>query len=241
MSTPYNEDDIDFLDKLGVCAFKLASIHVTEPFLLKQAARKCKPIILSTGMATLSEVQNAVRVIKEEGNNQLILLHCTTNYPSSVSDANLRAMLTMKHSLKTLVGYSDHTQTFTAAILSVGFEASVIERHFTLDKKMPGPDQATSLDPKGFAQFVQKIREAESCLGSGIKEPTLAERKNMQAMRRSIVAKVRIPANTVLTMAHMTLKRPANGLLGNQLEQVLGKKSIKVIPKDAVIMLDSVK
>ena len=241
LSTPYNFEDVDLLDKLGAGAFKMASIHLVEPHFLQYAAAKGKPLILSTGMATLKETRDAVRVIQKTGNNQLVLLQCTTNYPSSIQDANLRAMHTLQKRFNCLVGYSDHTMTLTCAVVAVGLGASVIERHFTLDKTLPGPDHSSSSNPEELTQLVQQIREAEQCLGTGVKEPVAVELENAVGMRRSIVARTDIPTGTKIKLDHVTYKRPATGLLGNQLKRILGKKAAKDIAENDLITLDMVK
>ncbi|MCB2141092.1 N-acetylneuraminate synthase [bacterium] len=225
MSTPYNLEDIDFLANFGVPAFKVASGQAVEPFFLKYMAKKNKPVLLSTGMCTLSEVDEAVRTIREAGNNQLVLLQCTTNYPSAIEDTNLYAMAAMRDAFDVLVGYSDHTEGLTASIAAAALGASVIERHFTLDKSMPGPDHSSSSDPLEFTQLVKHIRDTERCLGSAVKKPSSAETINAVAMRRSIVASRDISVGSLLTIDNVTLKRPASGLLGNQIAYILGRKA----------------
>ena len=234
-STPYNVEDVDFLDGLGVPAFKLASIHAAEPYFARYVAGKAKPIILSTGMATLGEVDEAVRAIRETGNEQFALLQCTTNYPSRLEDANLRAMQTMRDAFDVIVGYSDHTQDNTTCIVSVALGAKVIEKHFTLDKTLPGPDQSSSADPEEFANLVRDIRNAEKALGAARKEPCDIERKNAVGMRRSIVAKQNIAEGTVITEEMLTFKRPANGLKPLYLNEIIGKKARRNLLPDTII------
>ncbi|MBI2095282.1 MAG: N-acetylneuraminate synthase family protein [Candidatus Omnitrophica bacterium] len=238
LSTPYDEEDADFLETLGVEAYKLASIHVVEHRFLSHVARKGKPLILSTGMSTLEEVSRAVRVLRDAGNKDFVLLQCTTDYPSSADEANLRAMVTMRDSLGVLTGYSDHTQSFTAATVAAALGACVFERHFTLDRSLPGPDQACSLDPRGFSEYARTIREAERALGSSEKEPTAREKKNAIGMRRSIVAAKAILAGQTITPKDILMKRPAGGLLGDRSEEVLGRKALKKIKKDQRITPD---
>ncbi|MFZ0549047.1 MAG: N-acetylneuraminate synthase [Candidatus Promineifilaceae bacterium] len=230
MSTPYNTEDVDFLDEIDIPAFKLASIHLAEPSFLQYVAGKGKPMIISTGMATLAEVDEAVRAVRATGNEQFVLLQCTTNYPSKLEDANLRAMQTMADAFDVLVGYSDHTQTDTACITSVALGACVIEKHFTLDKTLPGPDQSTSADPTEFRCLVKNIREAETVLGSGIKEPTQVEKENMIGMRRSIVAQKPIAAGQVLAPDMLIFKRPANGIRPSFFNEIIGRKALEDIP-----------
>ncbi|MBI4432083.1 MAG: N-acetylneuraminate synthase [Candidatus Omnitrophica bacterium] len=240
LSTPYDALDADFLESLGAGAFKLASIHVVEHPFLRHVARKGKTIYLSTGMATLEEVGQAVQVIRAESKAPLILLQCTTNYPSSLEDTHLRALKTLSETFQIPVGYSDHTPGNTAVIAAVALGACVVEKHFTLDKNMPGPDQSTSLNPDDFSKWARLVRDAEKCLGSAEKTPTVAERANMTGMRRSAVAAQDISAGTVLTAEHILFKRPAKGLLGNQLHLVLGRKTRKNIQADELITPDVV-
>jgi N,N'-diacetyllegionaminate synthase len=223
MSTPYNVEDVDFLDELGVSAYKLASMHIVEPYFLNYVSQKGKPILLSTGMATLDEVDEAVRSVRDSGNKDLILLQCTTNYPSRIEDANLLAMQTMANDFNVNVGYSDHTQDDIVCIVSIALGAKVIEKHFTLDKKLPGPDQSTSADPEEFSRLVKKIRDAESILGSSLKEPSDIEMENAYGMRRSIVAKCDIDAGDLITEDMLTFKRPSNGLSPSYMNKIIGK------------------
>ena len=235
LSTPYNMEDVDLLSTLGVPAFKLASIHVAEPYFVKYTAKKGKPIILSTGMATLAEVDEALRTIREAGNENAILLQCTTNYPSRVEDANLLAMVTMRDVFDVLVGYSDHTQDDTACIASVALGAKVIEKHFTLDKKLPGPDHLSSADPSEFTRLVRNIRNAEKALGSSIKYPSEIEKKNAVGMRRSIVARHSISKGTVITEEMLTFKRPGNGLPPSHMPEIVGQVTKQLIKEDTLI------
>lgn len=223
LSTPYNREDVDFLDELGIPAFKLASIHIAEPEFLQYVARKGKPLIVSTGMATLAEVDEAVRAVRTTGNEQIVVLQCTTNYPSRLEDANLRAMVTMGQALDVAVGYSDHTQTHTACIAAIALGACVIEKHFTLDQSLPGPDQSSSSNPAEFEQLVRQIREAETALGSGRKEPCEAERANTVGMRRSVVAQSSIAKGTTITADLLTYKRPATGISPTRVSELLGQ------------------
>ena len=240
LSTPYDIEDADFLDELGVPAFKVASGQAVEPHFLKHLAKKRKPIFLSTGMCSLAEVDEAVRAIREEGNDRIIVLQCTTNYPSRLEDCNLRAMLTMGTALNVITGYSDHTQGLTAAIGAVALGARVIEKHFTLDKNMIGPDHSSSSDPEEFKRLVECIRETELCLGSNIKRPTPIEQQNSLGMRRSVVAKQFITAGTPLSWTNITLKRPGTGLSGRQAELLLGKKARFDIAQDSLISLSMI-
>ena len=237
LSTPYNIEDVDFLDSLGVPAFKLASIHTAEPYFVHYVAEKGKPIILSTGMASLGEICEAVLAIRDTGNEQFILLQCTTNYPSRLEDSNLRAMQTMGAAFDVTVGYSDHTQDDTACIVSVALGAKLIEKHLTLDKTLPGPDQSSAADPEEFACLVNNIRNAEKVLGSARKEPCEIERENAIGLRRSIVTRKGIRKGSVITEDMLTFKRPANGLPPKYFYDVVGRKAKRNLPGDALIDL----
>ncbi len=235
MSTPYNEEDVDFLMSIGVPAFKLASIHAAEPSLLRYTAATGKPVILSTGMCTMEEVKAAVQVVHAAGNRQLILLQCTTNYPSPISDSNLRAMVTLREQLGVLVGYSDHTQTDSACIASIAMGACVIEKHLTLDKTMAGPDQPTSLEPAEMRRLVQAIRETESALGDGIKRPAANEVRNISNMRRGIVARRAIAKGSVISTADLILKRPLSDVPPTAWDKVVGATAARDIPADSAL------
>jgi len=229
LSTPYNFEDVDFLDSLGVSAFKLASIHLVEPPFLQYVARKGKPMIVSTGMGTLDDVQQAVAAIRQVADVPIILLQCTTNYPSPPDDANLRAVVTMRETLQLPVGYSDHTQSETCCVAAVALGAVIIEKHFTLDTALPGPDHSSAAAPDEFARLVARIRESERALGSGLKQPSPAEAANAPAMRRSIVAKRRIAAGEIISADALTLKRPGTGLAPRYWDQIVGRKAPREI------------
>ena len=235
LSTPYSKEDVDFLNILGVPAFKLASITAAEPWFAAYTGSKGKPVILSTGMATIEEIDKTITAIMKTGNKNLILLQCTTNYPSRYEDANLLAMQTMQKEFGLLVGYSDHTQDDTACIVSVALGASVIEKHFTLDKTLAGPDQSTSANPDEFSRLVSNIRKAETVLGSIKKEPCEIEKQNLIGMRRSIVAKKFISKGTVITEEMLTFKRPATGINPSLFEKIVGRKAKININEDSRI------
>lgn len=223
LSTPYNYEDAVFLDGLGVDAFKVASGQLVEtPFLEKLAAFQ-KPIIISSGMANLAEVYEGVEAIRQAGNSQVILLQCTTNYPSYLADANIKAMQAMGDALEVMIGYSDHVPSNYACYAAVALGARVIEKHFTLDKTLPGPDHKASLDPQEFRELVQGVRAIETSLGNPIKTPTAAEARNTEGMRRSLVVLRDMKKDEVLTLSDIGFKRPATGLAPKQLPQVIGK------------------
>lgn len=235
MSTPYNEEDIDFLVKLGTPALKLASIHAAEPSILRAAAAPGLPVILSTGMCTMEEVKRAVEVFHGASNNKLVLLQCTTNYPSATADANLRAMVTMGEQLGVMMGYSDHTQSDTACIAAIALGAHVIEKHFTLDKTMPGPDQATSLEPPEMARLMAAIRETESALGTGVKAPHASEARNIPGMRRGIVARRAIKKGARIAAEDLILKRPLSEITSAEWDKVVGRAAARDIAEGAAL------
>jgi len=240
LSTPYNFEDVDLLDGLGVAAFKVASGQLVELPFLDYVAKKARPVILSTGMGTLGEVKRAVETIRGAGNDRIILLQCTTNYPSAVEDANLKAMVAMRDACRVLTGYSDHTCGSAAAVAAVALGACVVEKHFTLNKTLPGPDQSSSADPEEFARFVLEVRNAGRALGSGEKVPSETEKRNMKGMRRGLAAKTPVPAGTKLSWENVTFKRPASGFLGDQAGQVIGKIAKQDIEKDTFITKDMI-
>jgi N,N'-diacetyllegionaminate synthase len=235
MSTPYSGEDVQLLEGVGVLAYKVPSALLVEPAYLRAVAEPGKPIIASTGMATLAEVDDAVRTMRDAGCEHIALLQCTTNYPSQTSDANVRAMVTMREALRVVVGYSDHTQTDNACLAAVALGASIIEKHFTLDRRLEGPDHCSSAEPGDLARLIRSIREVEAALGTGTKAPCCAEIRNRTGMRRSIVARQDIAKGSVLTADMLTFKRPATGLPPGRLEEVVGRIAQQEIPTDTVI------
>jgi len=240
LSTPYNFEDVDFLVSLGVSGFKIASGQLTELPFLKYVAQKNKKMIISTGMATLAEVFMAVQTIRETGNEDIVVLQCTTNYPSETHDANLLAMLSIRDSCKVDIGYSDHTKTNYACYASVALGAKVVEKHFTLNKNMEGPDHSSSLEPDEFKELVFGIREVEKALGDGLKIPTKAERANAFGMKRSLVAIIDLPSGTIIEEHHVGFKRPFNGLNPNYYDNIIGKKISKEIKADQPFQFNNI-
>ena len=212
MSTPFDEESADLLNELRVPVFKIGSGEITNWPFLEYVARKGKPIILSTGMSYLSEVDEAVRVIRSAGCDQLVLLHCVSNYPADPADANLRAMQTMAAAFQVPAGYSDHTPGIEVALVAVALGACVIEKHFTLDRNLPGPDHWASLEPDELTALVRGIRTVEAALGHGCKRPAASEANTAAVARRSLVAAQDIPADTMLTEEMIAIKRPGTGL-----------------------------
>jgi N-acetylneuraminate synthase len=199
LSTPFDADSADELDALAVPAFKIPSGEITNLPLLRHIARKNKPMIVSTGMSWLGEVEAALHAIASEGNDAVAVLHCVSNYPASPSDINLRAMATMSDAFRIPVGYSDHSSGIEIAIAAAALGATIIEKHFTIDRKLPGPDHVASLEPDELREMIRAIRAVEAALGDGIKRPAPSEANTADVARRSLVAAKAIAAGTVLT------------------------------------------
>ncbi|WP_422446933.1 N-acetylneuraminate synthase [Thermoanaerobacterium sp. DL9XJH110] len=240
LSSPFDLQSIDFLVRIDVPYIKIPSGEITNLPYLKKVGRTKKPVILSTGMSTLGEVENAVNILKNSGTEEIILLHCTTNYPTPVEEVNLLAMITMKHAFNLMVGYSDHTRGINIPIAAVALGAKVIEKHFTLDKNMAGPDHKASLEPEEFKEMVKAIREVEKSLGNGIKIPTESEQKIIPIVRRSIVAARDIKQGEILTEENIVVKRPGTGISPMFIDTVLGRKAKCLIKKDDVITWDMI-
>lgn len=235
LSTPFDEESADLLERLSVPAFKIASGEITHLPFLRHVAKKKKPILLSTGMATLREVREAIRTLKSAGANELALLHCTSLYPTRAEDANLRAITTLKKIYKMPVGYSDHTLGFEAALGAVALGANIVEKHFTLDKALPGPDHAMSADPSELAALVRQIRSLEKALGSGVKEPAPNEFFTAAISRRSLVTLKSIREGEKLTSHSIGIKRPGTGLPPRMLSKVVGRRTRRDIPAGTLL------
>lgn len=223
LSTPDDEDSLDFLsDKLSLPWIKIGSGEVTNlPFLRKIAAKQ-KPLILSTGMSTLGEVERAVQTLRKISQEELILLHCTTNYPCPPQEVNLRAMLTLKQAFQMRVGYSDHTTGSEVPVAAVALGAEVIEKHLTLHKAMAGPDHKASLEPHEFSEMVRQIRAIEKALGSGIKWPNPSEEKIKPMVRRRVVAARELPAGLRLKLGDLSFKRAGSGIFVEHVDDLVG-------------------
>jgi N-acetylneuraminate synthase len=222
LSTPFDRESADFLDELGIPLFKIGSGEITNLPFLEYVSSKGKPVILSTGMSYLSEVDEAVRVIRSSGCEQLALLHCVSNYPAAAQDVNLQAMHTMATAFQVPVGYSDHTLGIEVSMAAVALGACVIEKHFTMDRNLDGPDHRASMEPKELKALVKSIRTVESALGHGRKEPAASEADTASMARRSLVASRNIHEGTILTKEMITVKRPGNGLRPGLLPHLAG-------------------
>jgi N,N'-diacetyllegionaminate synthase len=238
MSSFFDEASADLLDEMNVAVLKIPSGEITNLPLLAHAAAKGRPMILSTGMASLGEVEAAVEVIQQTTDAGLILLQCVTNYPAAPSDVNLAAMATMSAAFGVPVGYSDHTPGIEVPIAAVALGATVIEKHFTLDSALPGPDHRASSEPVEFASMVRSVRSVESAIGNGRKEPAESESGTSAAVRKSLVAAGDIPAGTVLTENLIAVKRPGTGLPPAMRPYLIGRSTRVAIPGDTLITLE---
>ena len=224
LSTPFDEVAADFLDGLALPVFKVPSGELTNLPFLAHVARKQKPIIISTGMATLAEVERALSTIRETAPIDVVVLHCTSNYPAAIDDVNLHAMNTLARAFGVAVGYSDHTLGIAVSTAAVALGAQVIEKHFTLDKSDAGPDHAASLDVAELMALVAAIRDVERALGDGVKRPRASERDVALVARKSIVATRTLSAGHVLTKDDVAMRRPGSGLPAEMLHIALGRK-----------------
>lgn len=235
LSTPDGTDSLNCLIDIDVDLIKIGSTEITNYEFLKKIGETRKPLILSTGMSTLGEVEKAIQTINDTGNCDLRLMHCTTDYPTIVEDVNIKAMITLKQAFKLPVGYSDHTLSFEAAIAAVALGAEFIEKHITLDQNMLGPDHKASMPPDLFRNYVKYIRNTEKLLGSGIKKPTESEIINRENIRRKIVASENIEKGTVLKEEMLVLKRAGNGVTSEFMPMFIGRMLKCNIMKDQAI------
>ena len=224
LSTPFDASSVELLDGLGVDAFKVASPDLVNYLLLDDLARRGRPVILSTGLADLAEVKAAVARLRNGGCDDIVLLHCVSEYPAPPADANLRAMATMRDELGLPVGYSDHSEGDAVALAAVALGASALEKHFTLDRSLPGPDHAASLEPAELKRLVAAVRAVEESLGDGVKAPAESERANTATIRRSLAAAGDLPAGATLTRETLVALRPATGISPARLDEVVGRR-----------------
>ena len=235
LSSPFDEEGADLLDRLGVPAFKIPSGEITNLPFLAYLAVKRKPLILSTGMSTLGEIEEALDTFRAAGNSNVTLLHCVTEYPAPYEEINLKALLSIEKAFGLPVGYSDHTQGIEIAIAAVALGAVIIEKHFTLDCTLPGPDHRASLEPHEFKRMVSAIRNVERAMGDGIKRPAACEIRNIPIARRSLVAARDINAGETITSADIAVKRPGTGIFPRDLNAVIGMRATSPIPRDTVL------
>ena len=237
LSSPFSRGDIDFLDKLGVGMFKIPSGEITNLPYLECVAKKKKPVILSTGMADMAEIGGALDVLERAGTprSAVTVLHCTTEYPAPFTDVNLSAMSSIRDEFGVQVGYSDHTQGIEIALAAVALGASAIEKHFTLDRTMCGPDHAASLQPDELRDLVAGIRHIEQALGDGIKRAMPSEEKNKIVARKSLVAARDIAKGEEFSVQNLDAKRPGGGISPMRYYEILGSRAKKNYKKDQMI------
>jgi N,N'-diacetyllegionaminate synthase len=229
LSSPFDHDSIQLLNDLDLKIFKIPSGEITNFPYLKHVGKLKKKIILSTGMANISEIRKALNILINSGTKKsnIIVLHSNTEYPTPMRDVNLNAMITIRNLFKVVVGYSDHTLGVEVDIAAVALGAKCIEKHFTLDRNMRGPDHKASLEPKELKYMIRSIRNVELALGDGTKKPTKSEKKNIKIVRKSIVAKTKIKKGERFSKKNIAIKRPGTGMSPMKWEKILGTKAIK--------------
>lgn len=231
LSTPFDEESADFLDEIGVPAFKISSGDLNNWPFLTHLAKKGKPLLLSTGMSDLEEVKKASEAVFKTGNSHLALLHCVSNYPADPADVNLKAIRTLMDATGLPVGYSDHTMGIEVSLAAVALGACVIEKHFTLSRAMAGPDHKASLEPRDFAALTAGIRNIEKAFGNGVKAPAASEQENRRIVRKSLVAACDIAVDTALSQTMFIALRPGDGIAPSELEKILARKAKKSIKR----------
>lgn len=235
LSTPFDIDSAHYLEECGIAVFKIPSGEITNYPYLREIGKMGKKVILSSGMSTLEEIKTAVKILKDNGSSDITVLHCNTEYPTPYKDVNLRAMITIKKELGLAVGYSDHTQGIEVPIAAAALGAAVIEKHFTLDRNMEGPDHKASLEPEELRAMVRAVRNIEMALGDGTKKPSESEKKNIEIARKSIVAKCPIRAGEVFTEDNLTTKRPGSGISPMWWNDIIGKTAVRNFAEDELI------
>lgn len=235
LSTPFDVESLHFLVQCNINIIKIPSGEITNYPYLKAVGQTGKRVIISSGMSTLMEVEDAIRVLKDNGSKEITVLHCNTEYPTPYADVNLKAMLTLEEELGITVGYSDHTQGIEIPIAAAALGASVIEKHFTLDKNMEGPDHKASLEPDELEAMVRAIRHIELALGSGKKEPSESEKKNIEIVRKSIVARCDIKEGDIFTEENLTTKRPGTGISPMHWDEIINRRAKKNFCEDELI------
>lgn len=235
LSTAFDLDSIDFLNSIDMPFWKIPSGEVTNyPYLVK-IANTGKPVVMSTGMCDISDIREAIYVLKANGASKIRLLQCNTEYPTPYTDVNLKAINTMSREFGVDVGYSDHTAGIEVSLAAVALGATILEKHFTLDRNMEGPDHMASIEPEELNQLVKAVRHIEEALGTGIKIPSLSETKNIPIARKSIIAKTDIKAGDILTYENITVKRPGTGISPMKWNEVIGTKAKRDFSIDEII------
>jgi len=240
LSTPYDEESANLLEELDVPAFKIASTDTNNIPLLRYIACKGRPMILSSAMATMVEVEKAIAAVRNEGLKNVVILQCTGNYPAKLSDSNLRVIQTYRKKLHCIVGYSDHTPDLINPVAATAIGAKVYEKHFTIDKNLPGPDHRMSLNPEELKKTVQAIRNTELALGSYEKRVLSGEEENRTKLRKSIVTNTNIRKNQTITREMIAIKRPGNGIPPAEVENILGKKTKVNISSGSVLTYEMI-
>ena len=235
LSTPFDIESVDFLQKLGCRFWKVPSGEITNLPYLRAIAKTGKDVILSTGMCQMKEIQDAKRILQENGAKEITILHCNTQYPTPMEDVNLKAMLTIKKELNVPVGYSDHTQGIEVSIAAAALGAVVIEKHFTLDRSMDGPDHKASIEPEELKKMVSSIRNIEKALGSEEKKVSPSEAENITIARKSIVAAKEIQKGEVFSDENLAVKRPGTGISPMRWDEIIGKAAERTYQIDEMI------
>jgi N-acetylneuraminate synthase/N,N'-diacetyllegionaminate synthase len=235
LSTPYDLPSVDLLEHVDVCAYKLASTDTTNLPLIRYVARTGKPLILSSAMCSMAEVEAAVAAARDAGLDDVIMLQCTGNYPASASDANVRVIPTYRERLDCLVGYSDHTPTMVSAVAAIALGACVVEKHITMDRELPGPDHRMSLPPAELAAAVRDVRDATACLGSAEKTPVANEAENRLKLRKSVVFARDLIAGTVVAEVDLTAKRPGTGIEPGRQHTFVGRRLARDVVADEFV------
>jgi N-acetylneuraminate synthase len=235
LSTPFDISSIDFLEKMKLDFWKVPSGEITNYPYLKKIALTGKKVVMSTGMSSLEEIEQAIEVLRSNGSSDIVIMHCTTEYPTPFQDANLYAIKTLQKKFACKVGYSDHTLGIEASIAAVALGATIIEKHFTLNKNMQGPDHSASLEPKELNNLVNSVRNIEIAMGNGVKKATTSEIENKEIIRKSIVAKININKDEIFSEQNLTVKRPAKGLSPMRWNEIIGNKADRDYKKDEMI------
>ena len=236
LSTPFDIDSIHFLNPLQDM-WKVPSGEITNYPYLVEIGKTGKEVILSTGMSTLKEVADALEILNIHGAGKITLLHCTTEYPAPPESVNLRAMMTLQNQLHCRIGYSDHTQGIEIPVAAAAMGACIIEKHFTLDRNMPGPDHMASLEPEELKEMIMAVRKVERALGDGINAPSECEKKNIDIARKSIVARRRIKKGEKFCSDNITAKRPGNGVTPMRWNEVIGMCAVRDFDEDELIQI----
>lgn len=238
--SPFDYHSVDLIEKLKIPMYKIPSGEITNYPLLRYIGSKKKPVILSTGMATFGETEQAITILQNAGATKISLLHCVTDYPADIRHVNLKVMEILHDVFKVPVGFSDHTTGITAAIAAAAMGATIIEKHFTIDKNLPGPDHKVSLEPDELKSLVHAIRDVEFAIGDGIKKLTEGEIKNRGIVRKSLVAATRIPKESIVEKSMIAIKRPGTGIQPDFYERIIGRKTKKNIRGNQVLRWDMI-